>query len=94
VPSQCQQRAFLVKLTAYAQLPFGAEITAEQIERSAESQTLSDKDSASGARRVPRSLLKQRCNLAMALLAGIRYRGFVVPNSKLGVGAALQKQFR
>jgi len=42
---------------------------------------------------VPRSLLKQRCNLAMALLAGIGYRGFVVPNSKLGVGAALQKQF-
>ena len=42
---------------------------------------------------VPRSRLKQRCNLAMALLAGIGYRGFVVPNSELGVGAALQNQF-
>ncbi len=69
------------------------EINVEHIERSAESRTVSDKDSASGARCGSTLVLKQRCNLAMALLAGIRYRGLVVPNSKLEVGAALQKQF-
>ena len=40
-----------------------------------------------GAEVVPRSPFKQRCNLAMALLAGIRCRGFVVPKSELEVGA-------
>ena len=49
------------------------------------SQTLSDKDSASGARCVPRSLLKQRCNLAMALLAGIGYRDLSFPTVSWGL---------